>query len=127
MRYFTIALLALSSFHCRAASAATAPAQYAGWPQSGSTTPEAADIEAGVVVKDFPVLVRLSSASFDFTKAQVHGRSPGRSCKRAMRSPFRNRRSRSRRAGAWRAWSQDKLIRGTNGIAALTFCDVVFH
>jgi len=22
------------------------------------------------------------------------------------------------------AWSQDKLIRGTNGIAALTFCDV---
>ena len=23
------------------------------------------------------------------------------------------------------AWSQDKLIRGTNGIAALTFCDVV--
>ena len=56
-------------------SAAPAPGQYAGWPQSGSiwllTTPEGADIPAGVVVKDFPVLVRLSSASFDFIKAQL--------------------------------------------------------
>ena len=77
MRHLTIALLAFISFHCRAVLAAPAPAQYAGWLQSGSiwllTTPDGADIPAGVVVKDFPVLVRLSNASFDFTKAQAHG------------------------------------------------------
>ena len=52
-------------------------AQYPGWQQPGSiwllTTPEGADVPAGVVLKDFPVLVRLSSASFDFTKAPAHG------------------------------------------------------
>ncbi len=60
-----------------AIQAASAPAQYAGWQQSGSifllTTPEGADLLASAVVEGFPVLVRLHKDSFDFTKAQAHG------------------------------------------------------
>ena len=77
MRHFTIALLVLFSFHCRAASAAPAPTQYAGWQQAGSiwllTTPDGADLPATAVIEDFPLLVRLNGESFDFTKAQAHG------------------------------------------------------
>ena len=52
-------------------------AQYRDWKHSGSvfilTTPECADLPATLLVKQFPVLVRLQKDSFDFTKAQPQG------------------------------------------------------
>ena len=77
MKSTLLALAALLPIPLADLPAAPVSASYAGWQNAGSiwvlTTPEGADIPAGVVVKDFPVLVRLSSASFDFTKAQAHG------------------------------------------------------
>ncbi len=48
------------------------------WAQSGSmfivTTPNGANIAAGVSVTDFPLLVRFTSANFNFAQAQSDGR-----------------------------------------------------
>jgi hypothetical protein len=60
-----------------AALALDASAQYAGWQHSGSihvlTTPEGANLPAGSVEKDFPLLVRLHRNFFDFRQARVDG------------------------------------------------------
>jgi hypothetical protein len=52
-------------------------AQYAGWSRSGSlflnTTPTGADLPESVQVEEFPVLVRLHSDFFDFSKAKSRG------------------------------------------------------
>ncbi len=57
--------------------AAPVPAEYAAWKQSASffilTTPEGANVPAGVSIEEFPLLVRLNKDSFDFTMAQPHG------------------------------------------------------
>ncbi len=54
-----------------------APAQYAGWQHAGTltilTTPEGADLPATAAETNFPLLVRLSKANFDFSQAQPHG------------------------------------------------------
>ena len=51
--------------------------QYQAWQHSGAltilTTPEGADIPAGVVVEGFPLLVRLSGDWFDFKQAKAGG------------------------------------------------------
>ena len=57
--------------------AGTAFAQYAGWQHSGSlyilTTPEGANLPAGAIEKDFPLLVRLHKDFFDFSQAKAKG------------------------------------------------------
>jgi hypothetical protein len=54
-----------------------APAQYSGWQHSGSmyllTTPEGANLPATAVEHDFPLLVRLDKAFFDFSQAKANG------------------------------------------------------
>ncbi len=54
-----------------------AAAQYPGWQHSGSmfilTTPEGANLPAAAIVKDFPLLVRLTKDFFDFSQAKVDG------------------------------------------------------
>jgi len=59
------------------AAVAAAPAQYAGWPHTGTltilTTPEGADLPAAAEEHGFPLLVRLSKANFDFSQAQPGG------------------------------------------------------
>ena len=54
-----------------------ATAQYPNWQHSGSmfilTTPEGADLPAEVVVRDFPLLVRLNKDFFDFSQAKADG------------------------------------------------------
>ena len=158
MKHTTLLSIAALLFSPFAEMQAAPPsARYAGWQNSGSiwllTTPEGADIPTGVVVKDFPVLVRLSGESFDFTKAQAHGDTialefdqpivwtdaltgqfylDGEKDKVASGAVSGNVLTLTLKAPAAAtkltylkesAWSQDKLIRGTNGIAALTFCD----
>ena len=58
-------------------SAATVSAQYEGWQHSGLvavvTTPEGANIPAGVTVENFPLLVRLDKDFFDFKQAKSDG------------------------------------------------------
>lgn len=60
-----------------ASAALPAIAQYPGWQHEASlyilTTPEGADIPAGVVERDFPLLVRLYSDGFPFQQANTHG------------------------------------------------------
>ncbi len=55
----------------------TAPAQYPGWQHSGSlyilTTPEGATLPATASEENFPLLVRLNTATFDFSQAQPNG------------------------------------------------------
>ena len=55
----------------------TASAQYAGWQHSGSTylltTPEGANLPASASEDNFPVLVRLSKDSFNFSQAKANG------------------------------------------------------
>ena len=52
-------------------------AQFEGWKHSGSmfilTTPDGADLGPGVVVKDFPLLVRLHRDFFPFDEAAADG------------------------------------------------------
>ena len=79
---FTLALLGLA---VATAVAATAPGQgaaataspYAGWAHSGAvyllTTPEGTDLPASASVEQFPLLLRLTSASFDFDQARPNG------------------------------------------------------
>ena len=54
-----------------------AAAQYAGWQHAGSlyilTTPEGANLPATASVENFPLLVRLSKETFDFSKAKAKG------------------------------------------------------
>ncbi len=54
-----------------------APAQYPGWQQEGSlfilTTPEGADLTADDIVEGFPLLVRLTKGSFDFSQTKPQG------------------------------------------------------
>ena len=54
-----------------------ARAQYPEWPHTGSlyvlTTPEGADLPAGVAVEGFPLLVRLHRDWFDFSQAKANG------------------------------------------------------
>ena len=51
--------------------------QFPEWKHSGAifinTTPHGADLPADVVVTDFPILLRLSSAFFDFSEARPDG------------------------------------------------------
>jgi len=65
----TTALLAVCGPH--------ASAQYPGWQHEGSlfilTTPEGADLPATAAVEGFPLLVRLTKASFDFSQAKAAG------------------------------------------------------
>ncbi|MCF7732400.1 MAG: DUF2341 domain-containing protein [Akkermansiaceae bacterium] len=60
-----------------AGSTPHASAQYPGWQHEGSlfilTTPEGADLPATASVEGFPLLVRLTSASFDFRQAKAAG------------------------------------------------------
>lgn len=60
-----------------ACAAPAATAQYPGWSQSGSlyiiTTPDGANLPTGTMEKDFPLLVRLNSAFFDFSQARADG------------------------------------------------------
>lgn len=74
LHHLTIVLLSAAFF---VAFATAAPAQFAGWRQSGSlyilTTPDGADLPTAAVVEGFPMLVRLNKESFDFTKAQAQG------------------------------------------------------
>jgi len=55
----------------------TAPAQYQGWQHSGSfyilTTPEGADLPATASEENFPLLVRLTKGTFDFSQAKSNG------------------------------------------------------
>ena len=48
---------------------------YAEWPHTGSlyilTTPDGANMPAGAVEKDFPVLARLHKDFFDFSQAKA--------------------------------------------------------
>ncbi|OWK38732.1 MotA/TolQ/ExbB proton channel family protein [Fimbriiglobus ruber] len=57
--------------------AGPAAAQYADWKHTGSawilTTPEGADLPAGVEVNEFPLLVRLHRDFFDFSRAKPDG------------------------------------------------------
>ena len=57
-------------------AAASAP-QYQSWRHAGGltilTTPAGANLPAGVVLEDFPVLVRLDRDWFDFTQAKADG------------------------------------------------------
>ena len=59
------------------ALAGTASAQYPGWGHSGSfyvlTTPEGADLPATASEADFPLLLRLDKANFDFSQAKPDG------------------------------------------------------
>ncbi len=59
------------------AVAATALAQYDGWLHTGSlyilTTPEGANLPATASEENFPLLVRLNQATFDFSQAQPNG------------------------------------------------------
>jgi hypothetical protein len=54
-----------------------APAQYQEWQHSGSfyilTTPEGANLPATAAEENFPLLVRLNKATFDFSQAQPTG------------------------------------------------------
>ena len=56
---------------------ATAPAQNPAWQHAGSlyilTTPEGADLPATATEQDFPLLVRLSKETFDFSQAKANG------------------------------------------------------
>ena len=53
-------------------------AQYGDWKHSGSmyivTTPEGAELPAGVIEHNFPLLIRLDRDFFDFRQAEVGGR-----------------------------------------------------
>lgn len=59
------------------ATTLAASAQYSDWAHSGSlyllTTPEGANLPAGVSLEEFPVLVRLDRATFNFSQSQNHG------------------------------------------------------
>lgn len=52
-------------------------AQYPGWEHEGSlcilTTPEGANVPASATEENFPLLVRLSKETFDFTQAKAKG------------------------------------------------------
>jgi hypothetical protein len=60
-----------------AIAAEPAPSPYAAWKHSGSmfilTTPDGANVPAGVVVREFPLLVRLHRDWFDFAAAKPEG------------------------------------------------------
>lgn len=60
-----------------AAAAFAADAPLTGWKHSGTltllTTPEGANLAAGVLVEEFPVLVRLDRDWFDFTQTRPDG------------------------------------------------------
>ncbi len=60
-----------------AAWAPRASAQYTDWAHSGSfyilTTPDGANLPAGAMEKDFPLLMRLHQDFFDFTQAKADG------------------------------------------------------
>lgn len=59
------------------AGAETAGKPYPGWKHTGSvfvlTTPEGADLQAGVSVENFPLLVRLHKDFFNFGQAKTQG------------------------------------------------------
>ena len=71
-RSLPLALL-ISTLSAESASAQT----YRDWQHHGSiwllTTPDGADLPAGSVVRDFPVLLRLNREFFDFSKAAPDG------------------------------------------------------
>ena len=52
-------------------------AQYSGWQHEGSlcilTTPEGADLPASASEENFPLLVRLSKETFDFSQTKAQG------------------------------------------------------
>ena len=58
-------------------SLAMARAQYQGWQHEGAfhvlTTPDGANLPATAAEENFPLLLRLSRESFDFTQAKAHG------------------------------------------------------
>lgn len=60
-----------------AAMLQTARAQYPEWQHSGSlyilTTPEGANLPPAAAEEDFPFLVRLNHANFDFSQARANG------------------------------------------------------
>jgi hypothetical protein len=64
-----LAILCLSAFACCA--------QFTDWSHKGSifilTTPEGVELPADAVVRDFPLLVRLDKAFFDFSQARPDG------------------------------------------------------
>ena len=59
------------------AGSSFAAVPYAEWPHTGSlyilTTPDGANMPAGAVEKDFPLLVRLHKDFFDFSQAKADG------------------------------------------------------
>ncbi|MEI6534056.1 MAG: DUF2341 domain-containing protein, partial [Verrucomicrobiaceae bacterium] len=59
------------------ASCETARSQYPGWQRSGSlhiiTTPEGANLPASAAEENFPLLVRLNKANFDFNQTKPGG------------------------------------------------------
>jgi hypothetical protein len=69
-------ILILAALPCFAANSLAA-APYEGWQHSGSltilTTPDGANLPAGAVVEEFPVLVRLHRDWFDFAQAKPDG------------------------------------------------------
>lgn len=70
-RLWFLSLLGLAGFLTQAS------AHYGEWKYSGSmyvvTTPEGADLPASALEKNFPLLVRLDKAYFDFSKAKPQG------------------------------------------------------
>lgn len=76
MQAILTALLAVSaSFHASAADGVGE--RLSEWKHTGTltllTTPDGANLAAGVVVEEFPVLVRLSGDWFDFSQARADG------------------------------------------------------
>jgi len=69
-----------------------AHAQYPGWQHSGSlyvlTTPEAANLPATAVERDFPLLVRLNKGVFDFGQARPNGEDVRFSVSFSVLTPF---------------------------------------
>ena len=76
----TALLIVSAAFFPLSTSAAVKPpatAAYQNWPLSGAltilTTPDGANLPAGTVVADFPLLVRLDKEWFDFKQAKAGG------------------------------------------------------
>ena len=68
----------IARFFSSLVAALLVPSTFAADPRSGGgeitilTTPEGADLPAGVVVEEFPLLVRLHRDGFDFSRTGVH-------------------------------------------------------
>ena len=71
-------MIAVGALRCSAQEATPAVVgRYDAWKHSGSvfllTTPEGANLPESAVVRNFPVLIRLTSEFFDFGQARSHG------------------------------------------------------